>query len=290
MPDDNQDNPADASTINPEDIAADKTDPYEVGDPSEAVIPETNEQLIDEPVELSPELLERAALHDIDEDEAKAFGDAKSLEKTLNIMDRQVIAQSKIRREPEQTTITQPAKVEKLKIDFDSIEFGEDGRKAMNVLLEAVNEGREQNARLQDELKAVKDGVETSTQSVRAARIEMILDGAKEYESIIGPTHPRNRGKVMDQIAVLQAGYKSTGKPLPSDNQLVKAALAATFPNHVTKVATAKTDAARAKLNGQAISRPAHRNGKAPDPHDQVMADIRKKREEVLARSRFSDE
>ncbi len=264
----------DATNSNPSTSNTEKVDEYAVTDPSEVKIPDEKvDEAASEPVVFSPEILERAELLGVTEDQAREFPDEKSLMRTLNILDRQ---EREARAQIVTTNKTQSsaAKTEKLSLKLGEL-MDEDTKTAFTQLQDIINQQRE-------ELAANRELVESASKSSRESNIALVLDSEKDYESVVGPGHPRNRAKVLEYIDVLEAGYKARGKTPPSVPALVKQALSASFPNHQTKVTTTKAKAAVEKMNGQAISRPSQRNGQRSEPN--AMQELRAIRERAAAR------
>ena len=226
----------------------------------------------DAPQEVPVELLAWAETYDISLDEAKSIG-AAGLSRMRDRVDSEIAnAAGK-----SVTGTTDAAKTEKLSLKLDEVEWGPNGREAMNALVDKINF-------LEGKLADVQGGVETSIKIGREARINSLLDAAKDYETVIGTGHARGRARVVDQIAVMEAGYKATGKPIPPDSQLVKAALAAVYPDHQTKLTSAKAVAKARDTQGQFISRPSQRNGQPKEGREKVLEEIAQIRERALAR------
>lgn len=93
--------------------------------------------------------------------------------------------------------------------------------------------------------------------------------------SLLGDkTQLSNRNKVIEQIEVLQAGYKKLGKDVPSPAKLVKLAVETSFSDQLEERVEKKINSKMAKRQNQKTARPTKRTGRKLDPRKQAEKSV----------------
>lgn len=94
---------------------------------------------------------------------------------------------------------------------------------------------------------------------------------ADDYDELFGgvgddltKTQQRNRGKVLQELDTLKAGYKARKRAIPSDRRLFKQAVRSVFGDHESTVVKKKFSESAKKRKSQFISRVNARDARRP--------------------------
>lgn len=229
-----------------------------------------------EPVEMDidDELLDRAVAAGYDLNDLRAFKSAEALKSELTRVERlqqRLQARTAEKAEESAKPNVTPDKFEEPNWD-QMIEDGHD---------EQMVRVNQQNWQMAKQLQQIEQ------QRVVQAALErfdnVINKMPEEYEPILGkgngkelqessPTIFANRAKVYDKMIILRQGYQSAGRKMPSEQDLIKEAVYASFHEQTIKDARKQVRTQIQKSGSQGLSRPRSMVTKGPEGPSKALA------------------
>lgn len=253
--------PADAAET---DDASDTDD----GETEETVEKPADDVSADE--EISDELLDRAIAVGYELEDIQNLKDAKAFEKEIQRVERlQSRLQSK--KAGSETAPEKEPEPESKEPDWDQLVA--DGHDPDMIAIAKSNYQVAETAKaMVKQLQQVEQ--QRAAQAV-VDRFDDALNGlGKEYESLLGkgraaelikssPEVAANRSKVFETMTILRNGYQQAGRPVPSEEKLIKQALHASFADQIEELARKSLKQQIKNAGSQALSRP--RSGSAKE-------------------------
>ena len=242
-------------------------------DASEVETDSTEETTEESPVEtaesndISDELLDRATELGYTLDEIKGFRSEKSLEKEIS---RVETLQKRLQERQGKKPTAEPDPVDDPEPKWD--EMIQAGHDPDNVAIQKQLWQRATNAEAM--VKQVFQAEQDRALTAQSERFDDTLNKLEGYAKILGsgrkgeiekasPDHAANRQTVFTTMQILKRGFEEAGKPVPSEEKLIKAAAMASFPDHTEQTVREKLKADIKKAGSQALSRP-HSTGAKP--------------------------
>ena len=115
-------------------------------------------------------------------------------------------------------------------------------------------------AELRKQVQALQASIEGKSVGEGSDRLFGLL--GSDYDDLFGEvgeettsTQNRNKGKVLQELETLKAGYKARKRAIPSDRRLFKKAVSSVFGGHESKVVKKKFSDSANKRKSQFISR-----------------------------------
>lgn len=220
--------------------------------------------------EISDELLDRAIAVGYELEDVRDFKDAKSFEKEIARVERlQQRLQGKkagteTATEPEQAPESKEPDWEKL------IEDGHDPE-----IIAVAKSNYEVAATAKAMVKQLEKAEQQRSAQAVVDRFDDALNGlGKEYEPLLGkgraaelskssPEAVKNRSKVFTTMTILRNGYQQMGQPVPTEAELIRSAVQATFSDQIQEFARNSIKQQIKNAGSQALSRP--RSGSAKE-------------------------
>ncbi len=183
--------------------------------------------------EWSPDLLARAKELGLTIGECKELGSPESLTKVCDAL--QARAESPERGTPQRDK-SEPAtkKPERFNLKLDPEVVGSETAAALQQFIEHHEATKEA---LLEKIASLEASAKSNFDSARAQRIEGYFEKLQDFDHIIGPDHPRNRQKVIDEMEVLRTGYEATGRKAPPESELFQRAFNGLFGKEQAVVA-----------------------------------------------------
>jgi hypothetical protein len=237
--DDEEDQTADAGSNEPEEDAEEE----EESEPS-----------------FSDELLTAAVTAGMTLAEAKSLKTPEALQAVLNAVKKQ--SESAGQTKTDETKEDADKDVE---IDLDDALVDPEVLQGMQKLAGAINNLRAQMAGIAEHIGDQRKSAALTTFD------GLIEEQGEAWEDLLGkgpsadlpPTgkHRKARDAVQSEMEVLRAGYKGTGRDLPSEGEIFNRALRGLYADQVESIATKKVAGKVKKRRGQALSRTTQRKG-----------------------------
>ena len=124
-------------------------------------------------------------------------------------------------------------------------------------------------AELRKQVEQLRRSLENRPEDSNSDKLFGLL--ADDYDELFGgvgddltKTQQRNRGKVLQELDTLKAGYKARKRAIPSDRRLFKQAVRSVFGDHESKVVKKKFSESAKKRKSQFISRVNARDARRP--------------------------
>lgn len=220
--------------------------------------------------EISDELLDRAIAVGYELEDIQNLKDAKAFEREIQRVERlQSRLQSK--KAAKETAPEKEPEPESKEPNWDQLIT--DGHDPDMIALQKSNWQRASAAEAKvRQLEQVEQ--QRAAQAV-VDRFDDALNGlGKEYESLLGkgraaelikssPEVAANRSKVFETMTILRNGYQQAGRPVPSEEKLIKQALHASFADQIEELARKSIKQQIKNAGSQALSRP--RSGSAKE-------------------------
>lgn len=219
-----------------------------------------------ETAEFSPNLLARAKELGISFVDAKSLGSPESLTKVCDELEARADRSPRGNDKPESRT-EPPAKPERRKLTLDPAVIGED---TAAILRQLDEQHAAELEAMREENKSLRERIERNLEAAREERMSQYFDAQTDYQDIIGPDHPRNRGKVADKMEVLKAGYEAMKRKVPSERELFQEAFATEFGDKQAAVARRKLTQSLERREKSLTARPDQRNTPA-DPYQAAI-------------------
>ena len=121
-----------------------------------------------------------------------------------------------------------------------------------------------------DQIKVLTDQVASMNQNAEASRKLSLFDEINQPKRFgvgsvkDGSKEAKNRQKVMEQMDVIRAGYKATGKKAPNEMTLLRTAINASFGEQIAEDARSEITEKVTERHNSRIARPNRRVSK-PD-------------------------
>lgn len=213
------------------------------------------------------DLLARAESLGVSAEDIEELGTPESLTKVLEALEKRADSpdggDEQIQEQPSAAT-------EKAKLELDPEALGTEVVAALNTLNEHY---AGQLAALTKEIATLRSAAEARDGAEHRARTDGYFDSLTEFQHVIGPDHPRNRGKVLERMKVLEAGYKAVSKKVPGERDLFDEAFRAAFGKEQAAVTRKQITDKLAKRESQITARP-NRNVSDMTPEQRAIAAV----------------
>ena len=150
----------------------------------------------------------------------------------------------------------------------DSV-FGDDDDDPFAEPDENTGGSNSEVAELRKQVEALRRSLESRPDDSNSDKLFGLL--ADDYDELFGgvgddltKTQKRNRGKVLQELDTLKAGYKARKRAIPSDRRLFKQAVRSVFGDHESKVVKKKFSESAKKRKSQFINRVNARDARRP--------------------------
>lgn len=105
------------------------------------------------------------------------------------------------------------------------------------------------------------------------------LDGyfgtlGKDWDTVFGKGNDANRRMIQEEMEVISAGLKATGRAMPDESELFKRAVNGLFSEQQQKIAQNKLNKSLRDSSGQFVAKPTHRNGVVMTPTQKAEASV----------------
>ena len=254
----------------------------EIGDAGPKVAEPPTEEKIEEPespkiIEISDDLLTSAIKAGMSVSEAKSFGTDELLTTALAAIAR---ASSTTKPTKASAAVAEtPVADFELNLDPDLYE-----EEVINAFKGMKDHFQKQLKAMQAQTDSVLDELQTQRQQDSERRIDgMFTALGGDWQDVFGdgPTtalrktseHAKNRAKVTDHMAMVEAGAKALGKDVPGD--LFHDTVESVFSEHLTTLADAETGTAVSARRSQALVPPTGREGKPMSRYEMAVHNAR---------------
>ena len=194
------------------------------------------------------DVIEEAIGYGLTSREIESLGSEDNIAAVLAILDRQI-----------DSTSTKQS---------DSV-FGEDDDDPFAEPDENTGGSNSEVAELRKQVEALRRSLESRPADSNSDKLFGLL--ADDYDELFGgvgddltKTQQRNRGKVLQELDTLKAGYKARKRAIPSDRRLFKQAVRSVFGDHESKVVKKKFSESAKKRKSQFINRVNARDARRP--------------------------
>ena len=150
----------------------------------------------------------------------------------------------------------------------DSV-FGDDDDDPFAEPDENTGGSNSEVAELRKQVEALRRSLESRPDDSNSDKLFGLL--ADDYDELFGgvgddltKTQKRNRGKVLQELDTLKAGYRARKRAIPSDRRLFKQAVRSVFGDHESKVVKKKFSESAKKRKSQFINRVNARDARRP--------------------------
>lgn len=220
--------------------------------------------------EISDELLDRAIAVGYELEDIRDLKDAKAFEKEILRVER---LQSRLQGKKAGTETAGKSEPEPESKEPDWDQLITDGHDPDMIALQKSNWQRA--AAAEAKVRQLEQVEQQRAAQAVIDRFDDALNGlGKEYESLLGkgraaelikssPEAAANRSKVFETMTILRNGYQQAGRPVPSEEKLIKQALHASFADQIEEFARKSIKQQIKNAGSQALSRP--RSGSAKE-------------------------
>jgi hypothetical protein len=250
----------------------------------------TEEQTEEKPAVIDDALLTRAVRAGLDLSEAKTFGSAAALSKTLDLLE------SRSGKETATTTDTATGEAKPFEVKPFEVKFENEEELDPEIVktVKGVNEHYaaqigELNKHvagtvkaLQDEIASLKTQLGGISESAEVERFDNAINTlGDEYAELFGSgsghdldqksAQFKNRVTLFNELATISKGIAASGKPMPQFKTIFQKAVASAFGSETTKLSVKKAVSATEKRNSQVTHRPSHRLGKPVSTEEKLI-------------------
>ncbi len=194
------------------------------------------------------DVIEEAIGYGLTSREIESLGSEDNIAAVLAILDRQI-----------DSTSTKQS---------DSV-FGEDDNDPFAEPDENTGGSNSEVAELRKQIESLRRSLENRPADSNSDKLFGLL--ATDYDELFGglgddltKTQTRNRGKVLQELDTLKAGYRARKRAIPSDRRLFKQAVRSVFGDHESKVVKKKFSESAKKRKSQFINRVNARDARRP--------------------------
>ncbi len=194
------------------------------------------------------DVIEEAIGYGLTSREIESLGSEDNIAAVLAILDRQI----------DSTTTKQS----------DSV-FGDDDDDPFAEPDENTGGSNSEVAELRKQVEALRRSLENRPADSNSDKLFGLL--ADDYDELFGgvgddltKTQQRNRGKVLQELDTLKAGYRARKRAIPSDRRLFKQAVRSVFGDHESTVVKKKFSESAKKRKSQFINRVNARDARRP--------------------------
>ena len=229
--------------------------------------------------EISDELLDRAIAVGYELEDIRDLKDAKAFEKEILRVER---LQSRLQGKKAGTETAGKSEPEPESKEPDWDQLITDGHDPDMIALQKSNWQRA--AAAEAKVRQLEQVEQQRAAQAVIDRFDDALNGlGKEYESLLGkgraaelikssPEAAANRSKVFETMTILRNGYQQAGRPVPSEEKLIKQALHASFADQIEEFARKSIKQQIKNAGSQALSRPRSGSAKElPGPERALM-------------------
>tara|TARA_R100001443_G_scaffold115926_1_gene134892 strand:+ start:549 stop:1436 length:888 start_codon:yes stop_codon:yes gene_type:complete len=237
---------------------------------TEEAEPEIISETPNEAASLPLDVIEEAIGYGLTSSEIEELGSEENIAAVLQILDRQI----------DNTATDEPS---------DSV-YGDDEDPFVDSD-ENPGVNNSEVAELRKQIRELQSAVKGENSNPMSEKLFSLLDN--DYNDLFGEvggdqtkTQKRNRGKVLQELDTMKAGYKARKRAIPSDRRLFKQAVRSVFGDHESKVVKKKFADSAKKRKSQFIQRVNSRDARRPQDGRNSAIDSVKK---FLADRGYSD-
>ena len=213
-------------------------------------------------------VFESAKAYGIDDESLKEFqGDPQALKKALDLFKKQGVEPTPVEDKDAEISA---GETYKSTIDPDTWD---------NDIVEQFKSLEKVSKGLYAKIESLESQIATSSQDDLFNLVDeqySDLFGAGPSNLLSNGEQVANRGKVVEQMNLLRAGYKNLGKDVPSPENLLNQAVKASFTDQIEELAEKKINSKMAKRQNQKTARPTKRSGRKLDPRKEAERSVAK--------------